>query len=148
MEVIQGIVEVILFKSEETGYVVAKINVNNRPVTVVGTVPYLSEGQHVRITGEWKIHKQFGNQFSIVNLEEILPTTIDGIEKYLSSGIIRGIGPVTAKKIIEYFGEKTLEVLDNDINRLKEIDGIGEKKFEVISESYLAQHDLKNIMIY
>lgn len=148
MEVIQGIVEVILFKSDETGYVVAKVNVNNKPVTVVGTVPYLSEGQQVKITGEWKNHKQFGLQLNIISLEEILPTTIDGMEKYLSSGIIRGIGPVTAKKIIDHFGDETLEILDNNIERLKEIDGIGEKKYEVICESYMAQHDLKNIMLY
>lgn len=148
MEVLEGFIEVILFRSDETGYVVSKINVANKPVTAVGIVPFLREGQHVKLIGEWKLHKQFGQQFSIVSCEEIMPTTLDGVEKYLSSGIIRGIGPVTAKKIIDHFGEKTLDVLDNNIERLKEIDGIGEKKYNIIYESYLEQHDLKDIMIY
>lgn len=148
MDVLEGFVEAILFKSDETGYTVAKLNVNNKPVTIVGTVPYLREGQQIKVTGEWKIHKQFGQQFSINKCEEILPTTLAGIEKYLSSGIIKGIGPITAKKIIEHFGEETVDVLDNNIQRLKEIEGIGEKKFNIIYESYLEQHELKDIMIY
>lgn len=148
MEVLEGFIEGILFKSDETGYVVAKLNSNNKEITVVGTVPFLREGQHVKLTGETKIHKQFGQQFSISGCEEILPTTIDGVEKYLASGIIKGIGPVTAKKIIEAFGDKTLEVLENDIERLKSIEGIGNKKFEIIRESYLEQHDLQNVLIY
>ncbi|MBD7912950.1 MULTISPECIES: ATP-dependent RecD-like DNA helicase [Clostridium] len=148
MDVVEGFIEGIVFKSEDTGYVVVKVNSNNKTVTAVGTVPFLREGQHVKLTGSWKVHKQFGEQFSITKCEEIVPDTIDGIEKYLSSGIIRGIGPVTAKKIIEHFGEDTIDVLDNNINRLKEIEGIGDKKFSIICESYLEQHDLKDIMIY
>jgi exodeoxyribonuclease V alpha subunit len=148
MDVVEGFVESIVYRSEDTGYIVAKINSNNNTVTAVGTVPFLQEGQQVKLTGTWKVHKQFGEQFSIVKYEEVMPNTIDGIEKYLSSGIIRGIGPVTAKKIIEHFGEDTIDVLDNNIDRLKEIEGIGEKKFAIICESYLEQHDLKDVMIY
>lgn len=148
MEVLEGFVESIVFKSEETGYVVSKISVNNKQVTAVGTIPYIKEGQHVKLTGQWITHKQFGEQFSVSSFEEVIPTSIEGIEKYLSSGIIRGIGPITAKKIIKHFGEEALDILDNDISRLKEIDGIGEKKYNIICESYIEQHDLKNIMIY
>ena len=148
MEVLEGFVEAILFKSDDTGYVVSKINVVNKQVTAVGNVPYLREGQNVKLTGTWIMHKQFGKQFNINKCEEILPTTLDGLEKYLSSGVIRGIGPVTAKKIIEHFGEEAMDVLDNNIERIREIDGIGEKKFNIICESYLEQHDLKDVMIY
>lgn len=148
MDVVEGFVESIVYRSDDTGYVVAKINSNNRTIAAVGTVPFLQEGQQVKLGGNWKIHKQFGEQFSIVKYEEVMPNTIDGIEKYLASGIIRGIGPVTAKKIIEHFGEETIDILDNNIDRLKEIEGIGEKKFGIICESYLEQHDLKDIMIY
>lgn len=148
MEVLEGFVEVILYKNEETGYVVSRINENNKPITAVGIIPYLKEGQQVKLTGEWIIHKQFGKQFNMKTCEEIIPTSIEGIERYLSSGVIRGIGPVTAKKIINHFGEETLEVLDRNIERLKEIDGIGEKKYNIIYESYIENHDLKNIMIY
>ncbi|MDS0528477.1 ATP-dependent RecD-like DNA helicase [Clostridium sp. SHJSY1] len=148
MDVVEGFVESIVYRSDDTGYVVAKINSSNKTITAVGTIPFLQEGQQVKLTGTWKMHKQFGEQFSIIKYEEVMPNTIDGIEKYLSSGIIRGIGPVTAKKIIEQFGEDTIDVLDNNIARLKEIEGIGEKKFDIICESYLEQHDLKDIMIY
>lgn len=148
MDVVKGFVEGIVFKSEDTGYVVAKINSNGRTITAVGTVPFINEGQQLKLTGEWREHKQFGKQFAIQKCEEIVPDTIDGIEKYLSSGIIRGIGPITAKKIISHFGKETLNVMDNDINRLKEIEGIGEKKFSIICESYLEQHDLKDIIIF
>lgn len=111
-------------------------------------MPFISEGQHVKLTGEWKIHQKFGAQFNVKELEEIFPTSIEEIEKYLSSGIIRGIGPVTAKKIINYFGEDTLNILDNEIERLREIEGIGEKKFNIIYKSYEEQHHLKNIVLY
>ena len=148
MEVLEGFVEVILYKNEDTGYVVSKINENNTPITAVGIIPYLKEGQQVKLTGEWTVHKQFGKQFNMKTCEEVIPTSIEGIERYLSSGVIRGIGPVTAKKIINHFGEETLEVLDRNIERLKEIDGIGEKKYNIIYESYIENHDLKNIMIF
>ena len=132
MDVVKGFVEGIVFKSEDTGYVVVKINSNGRTITAVGTVPFINEGQQLKLTGEWKEHKQFGKQFGIQKCEEIIPDTIDGIEKYLSSGVIRGIGPITARKIISHFGKETLNIMDNDINRLKEVEGIGEKKFSII----------------
>ena len=97
MEVLEGFIEDIKFKSEENGYTVAKLNNRNKSIVIVGTMPFISEGQHVKLTGEWKIHQKFGAQFNVKELEEIFPTSIEEIEKYLSSGIIRGIGPVTAK---------------------------------------------------
>lgn len=148
MDVVKGFVEQIVYKSEETGYVVTKINSDNKTITAVGTVPFINEGQQLKLTGEWKMHKQFGKQFSIQKCEEIIPDTIEGIEKYLSSGVIRGIGPITAKKIISHFGKDSLDIMDNDIGRLKEIEGIGEKKFSIICESYLEQHDLKDIIMF
>lgn len=148
MEVLEGFVDSITFKSDDTGYVVAKVVIDKKIITVVGTIPYLKEGQYLKLTGEWVNHKQFGQQFNIKTCEEIIPTNVDGILKYLSSGIIRGIGPVTAKKIVNYFGEESLNILDRDISRLKEIEGIGDKKYNIICESYLEQHDLKNIIIY
>lgn len=148
MEVIEGFVEGIRYKSEETGYVVFKINFNKDSIIAVGTIPYLKEGQQVKLTGEWITHKQFGEQFNTKICEEIIPTSLKGIEQYLSSGVIRGIGPITAKKIINHFGEDTLKILDENLDRLKEIEGIGKKKFEIIKESYFEQNDLKDIMMY
>lgn len=102
----------------------------------------------MKLTGYYTVHKQFGNQFNIQDYEELLPTSLDGIEKYLSAGVIHGIGPVTAKKIIEKFGEETLEIMENHIERLMEIEGIGEKKFQIIYESYIEQQGLKDIILY
>ena len=134
MEVLEGFVEGIKYKNEDTGYIVARVNVDKSSITVVGTVPFLKESQHIKITGQWTEHRTFGKQFAISQCEEIVPTTIEGIKQYLSSGIIRGIGPVTAKKIINHFGEDTIKILDENIEKLKEVDGIGEKKFNIIKE--------------
>lgn len=143
-----GIVEDILFQNEENGYTVAKFNSTNQLHTVVGTIPYISIGQKLKLNGQWVVHQQFGQQFKIESFQEVLPDSLIGIEKYLSSGVIMGIGPVTAKKIVEKFGEKALEILDNDIDRLNEIEGIGEKKIRIIYESYSKQREVKNIMVF
>lgn len=148
MEALNGIVESIVFKSSDTGYTVIKFRENNIIHTAVGVLPHVKEGQNLKIKGSWVNHSQFGKQFKVEECEEILPTSKDGIEKYLSSGIIQGIGPVTAKKIVNKFGEDTLNILDNNIERLKEIEGIGKKKLETIIESYREQRELKNITIF
>lgn len=148
MEALNGIVESIVFKSSDTEYTVIKFRENNIIHTAVGVLPHVKEGQNLKITGSWVNHSQFGKQFKVEECEEILPTSKDGIEKYLSSGIIQGIGPVTAKKIVNKFGEDTLNILDNNIERLKEIEGIGKKKLETIIESYREQRELKNITIF
>lgn len=148
MEALNGIVESIVFKSSDTGYTVIKFRENNNIHTAVGVLPHVREGQNLKLSGSWVNHSQFGKQFKVEEYEEILPTSKDGIEKYLSSGIIQGIGPVTAKKIVNTFGEDTLNILDNSIERLKEIEGIGKKKLETIIESYQEQRELKNITIF
>ena len=138
MECLNGIVESIVFKSDDTGYVVSKVRIDKDCINAVGIVPFLKEGQHVKLKGQWVLHKQFGRQFNIDEYEEVLPDSIDGIKKYLSTGIIHGIGPITAKKIVDRFKEETLDILE----------GIGEKKFRIIYESYIEQKDLKDIIIY
>lgn len=148
MECLNGIVESIVFKSDDTGYVVSKVRIDKDCINAVGIVPFLKEGQHVKLKGQWVLHKQFGRQFNIDEYEEVLPDSIDGIKKYLSTGIIHGIGPITAKKIVDRFKEDTLDILENHIERLQEIEGIGEKKFRIIYESYIEQKDLKDIIIY
>ncbi|WP_125153367.1 ATP-dependent RecD-like DNA helicase [Clostridium rectalis] len=148
MEEIQGIVDSIIFKNEENSYVVAKIKEENNIITVVGCMPYITEGQNLRIEGQWVMHPQFGQQFKIETYEEIVPNTEKGIERYLASGVISGIGPVTAKKIVEKFGQKALDILETDVEKLKEIEGIGNKRIALIYESFSKQKELKNIMIF
>lgn len=148
MEVLNGFVESIVFRSDDTGYVVCKIRSEKNLISAVGTVPFIKEGQNVKLKGYWTVHKQFGNQFNIQEYEEVLPNSLDGIEKYLSAGVIHGIGPVTAKKIIAKFGEQTLDIMENHIERLMEIEGIGEKKFQIIYKSYIEQQGLKDVILY
>ena len=148
MQEIQGTVEVIVFKNEDNGYVVAHIKDKKKKITITGCIPYISEGQSLKLQGEWFTHPQFGEQFKVTSCEEVIPNSLEGIEKYLSSGVISGIGPVTAKKIVEHFGEKTLEVLDDNIEKLKEIEGIGDKKIDTISKSYAKQREVRNIMVF
>ncbi|MBC2399467.1 ATP-dependent RecD-like DNA helicase [Clostridium tetanomorphum] len=148
MEEILGVVDSIIFHNEENGYVVAKIKEEKNLITVTGCIPYIIEGQSLKLEGEWVVHKQFGKQFKVEICEETLPNTTKGIERYLASGVIAGIGPVTAKKIVEKFGEEALDILENNVERLKEIEGIGDKKISTIYESYSKQKELKNIMIF
>ncbi|MBC5630148.1 ATP-dependent RecD-like DNA helicase [Clostridium sp. NSJ-6] len=148
MEVLEGLVEAIIFKSEDTGYIVSKVTANKELITVVGIMPLIKEGQQINFKGSWINHKQFGRQFNVEEYHELLPSSAKEIERYLSTGIIHGIGPVTAKKIVNKFGDKTLEILDNNIERLKEVDGIGEKKFSIIYDSYLESKDLKDIIMF
>ena len=148
METIIGFVEDVVFRSDDTGYTVSKINVNKETITAVGVVPFIKEGQNVKIKGNWIVHKQFGQQFKIEEFEEILPTSVEAIEKYLSAGIIYGIGPITAKKIVAHFGEETFDIMENNIERLMEVEGIGKKKFRIIYESYIEQKDLKDIIMF
>ncbi|MFL0250472.1 ATP-dependent RecD-like DNA helicase [Clostridium neuense] len=149
MEELQCVVESIVFKNEENGYVVAVTeDENSKKITITGCIPYIMEGQSLKVSGEWTVHPQFGQQFKVEKCDEVLPNSLVGIEKYLASGVISGIGPVTAKKIVNKFGDKTLEILDNDVYRLREIEGIGDKKIELIYESYSQQREIRNIMIF
>lgn len=143
-----GILEEIIFKNEENGYTIAHIKEGSKTHTIVGIIPYVKEGNNYSITGEWVVHHKFGEQLKVESISEVLPTSKIGIEKYLCSGVISGIGPVTAKKIVDFFGERTLEILDKDIGRLREINGIGKKKIDLIMKSYSSQIELRDIMIF
>lgn len=148
MQDIQGIIDDIVFQNENNGYTVAKLKSKNSILTVVGNIPFAVEGQNLKLLGEWVTHPQFGQQFKVKYSEEIMPNTKIGIERYLSSGAISGIGPVTARKIVQKFGDKTLEIMDNHIERLSEIEGIGEKKINLICKSYSKQSEVRNIMVF
>ncbi|MFA9397720.1 MAG: ATP-dependent RecD-like DNA helicase [Clostridiaceae bacterium] len=142
-------VDEIIYKNEENGYVVASVeSTEGEYINIVGIIPFIIEGQKLKIQGDWVVHPNYGEQFKVEVCEEVLPSTKDGIEKYLASGVISGIGPVTAKKIVEKFGDETLDILENKIERLSEIDGIGDKKIDTIYESYVKQREVKTIMIF
>lgn len=149
MEQIEGTVDSIIFRNDENGYVISRIKEDAKSIiTIVGCIPYISEGQSLKLQGGWVIHPKFGRQFKVESCEEIIPDTKKGIEKYLASGIISGIGPVTAKKIVKKFGMETFNILENHIERLKEIEGIGDKKISKIQETYEEQKEVRNIIMF
>src|SRR5215475_10302595 len=114
-----GSIERVTYHNEQNGYTVLRLRISGRgePVTVVGNFSAVSPGESLRVTGLWTTHPQYGDQFKMTDYAVARPATIAGIQKYLGSGMIKGVGPVTARRIVEHFKEKTLEVIEGDISR-------------------------------
>ena len=150
MEQIRGVVERITYAGGETGYSVIKIAVKNYGdlVTVVGSMASVSVGTVVTIKGEWTHNPKYGRQFNASSWEETVPATIYGIEKYLGSGLIKGIGPKYARLIVNKFGAKTLEIIEEEPDRLIEVDNIGQKRVAAVKKAWHEQKEIKNIMIF
>lgn len=150
MEFLSGIVERITYANEENGFSVIKLKSKgfNDLVTVVGNMATVNIGSAVKVKGVWKNNGQYGRQFCSVEYEETVPATVKGIEKYLGSGLIKGIGPVNAKRIVDMFGTETIEVIESQTERLMEIEGIGEKRVQMIKKAWEEQKDIKNIMLF
>lgn len=145
---IEGTVEHIVYCNDENGYTVAKIKHNSEMVSIVGYIPFLNEGQRVRVKGEWVTHQNFGQQIKVESCVEVVPSTTEGIEKYLASGLIPGVGPVTAKRIVEKFGKDSLDIMEMNPIRLTEVEGIGEKKALAIAEAFQDQRELRQVMVF
>ena len=150
LENITGTVERITFHAEDSGFCVLRVNVKGQRdlVTVTGALPSIHAGECVDASGTWSAHGQYGLQFKANTLQVLEPTTLAGIEKYLASGMIKGVGPVYAKKLVRKFGEKILEIIDETPNRLLEIDGLGPKRVEKISKAWSDQRQVRKIMVF
>lgn len=148
MLILEGVIEEIRFRNEANGYTVAKLNTSDGPVTIVGNTPFINLEETVKVEGEWIYHPTYGEQLSFTSISTVVPSTLKGIENYLSSGLIPHIGPKTAKRIVEKFGLDSLEIIQYNPERLKEISGIGEKKLEIIVEAYAEQRELRDIMVF
>lgn len=150
MEFLIGAVERIVFSNSENGYTIARFSARGRydQITVVGNLAGISAGAYLKLWGQWKNHPVYGEQFEFENYEEERPATVEGMRKYLGSGLIKGIGPVTATRIAEHFGVYTLDVIDEDVNRLTEVAGVGPKRVEIIAQAWLAQKSIKEIMLF
>lgn len=120
----------------------------NDLVTVVGNLVDANVGSVLLIDGNWKVDAKYGRQFLAESWEETMPATVFGIEKYLGSGLIRGVGPKFAKKIVQQFGTDTLEIIETDVQRLLEVSGIGKKRVDKIAESWERQKEIKNVMLF
>lgn len=147
---IRCVVERITFQNPENGYSVLKVNVKGYDdlVTLVGNLLDAVVGSVLLVDGEWKVDSRYGSQFVAEKWEETMPATVYGIEKYLGSGLIKGVGPKFAQAIVSRFGLETIEVIEDHIERLHEIPGIGAKRVERIHESWERQKDIKNVMLF
>ncbi len=147
---LKGQIERITYTNEESGYTVAKVKVGGRSglVTVVGNLIAPIPGEMILMSGEWINHPRYGEQFKVVHYQSLEPASVYGIERYLGSGLIRGIGPVMARRIVERFGEKTLEIIEHEIERLAEVEGIGQVRIGMIKKAWEDQKEIRDVMIF
>ncbi|MBI3244701.1 MAG: ATP-dependent RecD-like DNA helicase [Chloroflexi bacterium] len=158
MDSLEGIVERITYYSEETGYTVLRLRPSgarsafsdpeDNLLTVVGNLPEVNAGESLRLEGVWAAHPQYGKQFKAEKCEQILPASVEGIKRYLGSGLIKGIGPKTAARIVKKFGAETLKVIDEKPRDLRDVLGIGPKKAVLIEVAWGQQKAIKNVMIF
>src|ERR1039457_6581240 len=142
-ESLSGLIERVTFFNEENGWAVLKVKAKGHRdlVAVVGSLASVSAGEWVTAEGRWVQDREFGLQFRADMLNSTAPTTKEGIEKYLGSGMVKGIGPVYAKKLVEKFGEKIFDIIENESGRLEDVDGIGPKRRKRIKTSLLLVGD-------
>ena len=146
---IEGSIEKIIYQNEENGYTVCELLAPSDELFVlVGTMPYLCEGETIAALGDWTTHPTFGTQFKVEYYEKKLPATANLILKYLSSGAIKGIGPSTAKKIVAQYGDDTLDVLENHPEWLADISGISPRKAREIGETFRTQFGMRSVMLF
>jgi exodeoxyribonuclease V alpha subunit len=147
---LQGQLERITYYNEDNHYTIAKIKVQGRRdlVTIVGSLVSVSPGEMLRVKGIWDIHPKYGEQFRISSYETIVPATVKGIERYLGSGLIKGIGPVMAKRLVSIFGTETLDIIENNTDRLREVGGIGEKRAGMIRQAWSDQKEIREVMLF
>ena len=132
------------------GYLVARVRATGEPgqVTVVGNLGQVAPGETLELTGDWRDHPKFGRQFEAATCRQVLPATINGIKRYLASGMIRGVGPVLAQRLVDKFGAEVLEILDNDPQRLRAVEGLGRKKLDSVVESWREQREIRDLMLF
>ena len=150
MERLRCIVERITYQNEQNGYSVIRCKAKgfNDLITVVGAMPEVHVGSVLALTGAWRLDPKYGRQFSIETFEETLPASVYGIEKYLGSGLIKGIGPLYARRIVQEFGADTLTVIEESPDDLIRVPGIGKVRVEKIKKSWVEQKEIKNIMLF
>ena len=147
-EIIQGEIYEIIYQNEDNGYTVCDIETNKSLVTACGIMPFIAPGEQVVLTGNWVNHPDYGEQFSVISFERALPKKVSAVLSYLASGIISGVRESTAKKLVDRFGEETLEIIALHPERLSEIKGISPNKAKKISESFIIRQDAAQTVIF
>ena len=147
---LEGVLERIVFFNEENGFTVARLQVAKRRdlVAIVGFLPSPMPGETLRLKGEWIVDNKFGEQFRVQSCLSVLPATLTGIEKYLGSGLVKGIGPIMAKRIVTRFGLETLDIIEDSTEKLLEVEGIGSIRVERIAKAWQEQREIREVMIF
>jgi exodeoxyribonuclease V alpha subunit len=150
LQKLEGRLERLTFQNEQNGYTVARLVPKGRAyeVTVVGPLEGVQVGESVRLQGVWTTHPKYGRQFEARSYEVQLPATVEGIRKYLGSGLIKGIGPVMASRIVDYFGRRTLDVIEENVTHLRAVSGIGAKRVAQIARAWKEQKQIKEVMLF
>jgi exodeoxyribonuclease V alpha subunit len=149
MDQLEGTVEQIVFYNPENGYAVCRFAAGQaKPVTIVGSFPPLSPGEVLKLKGAWEVNPKFGKQFHVESFSLALPASVQGIEKFLASGLIKGIGPVLAERIVKMFGAGTIAVLTDKPEKLKKVEGVGPVKFREIRRSWEEHQDIRDLIIF
>ena len=147
---LQGQIERITYTNEENGFTIARVKVYGQRdlVTVVGRLMAPTPGEILKMRGEWANHPKYGEQFKIVQYQTAVPASVYGIQKYLGSGLIKGIGPVMAKRIVARFGKDTLDIIENEIETLADVDGIGKKRIRMVKKAWDEQKEIREVMLF
>ncbi|MEU7551989.1 ATP-dependent RecD-like DNA helicase [Streptomyces sp. NPDC044571] len=151
LAVVEGVLERITYANEESGYTVARVDTGRGSgdlLTVVGALLGAQPGESLRLEGRWGSHPQYGKQFTVENYRTVLPATVQGIRRYLGSGLIKGIGPRIADRIVEHFGTDTLDVIESEPKRLIEVPGLGPKRTKMIGAAWEEQKAIKEVMVF
>lgn len=150
LDLIEGVIERVTFHAEDTGYTVARLNMEGARdlVTIVGGMGNPVAGESVRLFGRWTSHREFGRQFQVERYDTVRPATALAIEKYLGSGLIKGVGPVMAKRLVQRFGMETLEVIEHTPRKLMRVQGIGEKRVALIERAWSEQKAIREVMLF
>ena len=143
---LNGEVEEIIFRNAENGYTVLSLNCSGEEITAVGLLPFVSAGEELRLIGKFKSHISYGEQFAVEACERSMPSNSAAILKYLSSGAVKGVGPATARRLVEAFGENTLEIMENQPQRLASVKGISIDKAEQISRELQKLFGIRELM--
>lgn len=145
-QILQGTIQAVVFDNYENGYAVVRLRVGTETITVVGTIPMPAVGEQLVVTGRWSSHSSYGRQFEAEFLERYLPQNTGDILKYLASGVVKGVGPVSAERIVNHFGEETLDVLYSQPKRLVEVPGISASRAKIIGTEFRLQVGIRQIM--
>jgi exodeoxyribonuclease V alpha subunit len=147
---LQGHIERVTYTNDESGYTIAKLKAKGHRelITIVGTIQSANPGEILKLKGQWVIHPKYGEQFKVHSYESVVPATALGMERYLGSGLIKGIGPVMAKRIVAAFGTDTFAVIEESPDKLREVEGIGSKRIEMITKAWDEHKEIKEVMLF